>query len=138
MAPANNTRPLKRFVTGHDSNGKGIIQAIDDGAWRKIDNDVVRYNEVWSTSTFPIDLKNDDLLQKERNVLSLSLPNGTVCRIVDRSPGSYSAMHRTQSLDYGIVIEGEMELIMDSGEKELLKPGDVVVQRQTNLSAILF
>ena len=40
-------------------------------------------------------------------------------------------MHRTQSVDYGIVIEGEMTLILDEGEA-LLRPGSVVVQRGTN------
>lgn len=40
-------------------------------------------------------------------------------------------MHRTQSIDYGIVIEGELTLIVDDGEA-LLKPGSVVIQRGTN------
>jgi quercetin dioxygenase-like cupin family protein len=40
-------------------------------------------------------------------------------------------MHRTQSLDYGVVIEGEIECILDSGEKRLLRRGDVCVQRGT-------
>ena len=63
--------------------------------------------------------------------MSLSLPNGTVLRMVDRSPSSYSAMHRTQSLDYGVVIEGEMEMIMDSGQTVILRRGDVCIQRGT-------
>lgn len=41
-------------------------------------------------------------------------------------------MHRTISLDYGVVLEGEVELILDSGESRLLRRGDVVVQRGTN------
>lgn len=86
---------------------------------------------MWATSTFPIDIKKDDNLQKERTVMSLSLPNGTVLRMVDRSPGSSSAMHRTQSLDYGVVIEGEMEMLLDSGEKITLQRGDVCIQRGT-------
>jgi quercetin dioxygenase-like cupin family protein len=40
-------------------------------------------------------------------------------------------MHRTQSLDYGIVLEGEIEMTLDSGEKRLLKRGDMAVQRAT-------
>ena len=40
-------------------------------------------------------------------------------------------MHRTVSLDYGIVIEGEVELVLDSGETRSLKPGDIAVQRST-------
>jgi quercetin dioxygenase-like cupin family protein len=131
MADTNTNRKPKRFITGHNADGKGIVQVIDEGSWRKIDNDIVRYNEMWSTSTFPIDLKDDDNLKKEKTVMSLSLPNGTVLRMVDRSPGSSSAMHRTQSLDYGVVIEGEMELIMDSRQVVTLKRGDVCIQRGT-------
>lgn len=41
-------------------------------------------------------------------------------------------MHRTESVDYGVVIEGELTLVLDSGEQVDLKPGSVVVQRGTN------
>lgn len=40
-------------------------------------------------------------------------------------------MHRTQSLDYGIVLEGEIELVLDSGDTQLMGRGDVAVQRAT-------
>lgn len=53
-------------------------------------------------------------------------------RIVDMNPGATSPMHRTISLDYGVVLEGEVELILDSGESRLLRRGDVAVQRGTN------
>lgn len=41
-------------------------------------------------------------------------------------------MHRTVSLDYGVVLEGEVELVLDSGETRLMRRGDVSVQRGTN------
>jgi quercetin dioxygenase-like cupin family protein len=40
-------------------------------------------------------------------------------------------MHRTVSLDYGVVMLGEIELILDSGETHLMKAGDICVQRGT-------
>lgn len=52
-------------------------------------------------------------------------------RCVDRPPGLIFPMHRTTSLDYGVVLEGEIELILDSGEKKLMKRGDVSIQRGT-------
>ena len=131
MADSETNREPQRFITGHNSDGKGIIEVVDGGSWQKISDDIVRYNVMWTTSTFPIYIENDDSLKKENTLLSLSLPNGTVLRMVDRSPGSSSAMHRTQSLDYGVVIEGEMDLIMDSGQVMTLKRGDVCVQRGT-------
>lgn len=132
MTEANTNRIPKRFITGHNAQGEAIVELIDEGKWRKVDNDVVRYNEMWLSSTFPVDIKNDNIgMPVEKTVLSLSLPNGTILRVVDRAPGTFSAMHRTQSLDYGVVIEGEMEMIMGSGERHVLKRGDVAVQRQT-------
>lgn len=63
--------------------------------------------------------------------LGLVNPLGSVCRIVDTAPGYITPMHRTMSVDYGVVIVGEMELQLDGGEKRILKAGDVVVQRGT-------
>lgn len=51
--------------------------------------------------------------------------------VVDRAVSRHPAMHRTQSLDYGIVLEGEILLIMDEGET-LMRAGDVCIQRGTN------
>ena len=131
MPDSNANGKPKRFITGHDADGKGIIQLADEGSWQKIDNDIVRYNVMWTTNTFPVNINEDCDIKTENTVVSLSLPNGTVLRMVDRSPGSSSAMHRTQSLDYGVVIEGQMDLILDSGQVVTLQKGDVCVQRGT-------
>ena len=61
----------------------------------------------------------------------LTLERGSVIRIVDMMPGGVSPMHRTNSIDYGIVLSGEVELELDDGAKTLLGPGDVIVQRGT-------
>ena len=58
-------------------------------------------------------------------------PNGTVARMVDFGPNTDPIMHRTQSLDYGLVVEGEVEMELDDGVKVVLKRGDVAVQRGT-------
>jgi quercetin dioxygenase-like cupin family protein len=55
-----------------------------------------------------------------------------VLRFVDVPPHSISPMHRTVSLDYGVVLEGEFELVLDSGETRPMKRGDVAIQRGTN------
>lgn len=59
------------------------------------------------------------------------IPGGTVLRMVDMPPGATSPMHRTVSLDYGVVLEGQVQLILDSGESRLMKRGDVSIQRGT-------
>ena len=84
----------------------------------------------------PVSLANDHDISSYASHLkeppALTIPGGTVCRTVDFPPDSISPMHRTPSLDYGVVLEGEMELVLDSGEPRLMKRGDVAVQRQTN------
>lgn len=61
----------------------------------------------------------------------LTTAGGSVLRHVDFPPQLLHAMHRTISIDYGVVLEGEMVCILDSGEEKLLKRGDVCVQRGT-------
>jgi quercetin dioxygenase-like cupin family protein len=58
-------------------------------------------------------------------------PGGSVIRIGELPPGAHSAMHRTHSVDYGIVLDGEIDMEVDDGETVHLKQGDVVVQRGT-------
>jgi naringenin degradation protein FdeH len=58
-------------------------------------------------------------------------PGGTIVRIVDLAPGSRSPMHRTGTVDYGIVLAGDVVLVLDDGNETALATGDVVVQRGT-------
>jgi quercetin dioxygenase-like cupin family protein len=60
------------------------------------------------------------------------LKGGSVIRIVDMLPTSSSPMHRSFSIDYGIILSGELELELDGGEVVSLQAGDIVVQRGTN------
>ena len=62
---------------------------------------------------------------------------GVTCRIVDfppvpdGAPETVNIMHRTLSVDYGVVLEGEIDLVLDDGERTTMRRGDVVVQRGT-------
>lgn len=130
-------RPLNRFITTHDESGKAIfsntlpeempVQPIGDGA---------DFSLAYTSSHFPAELNNDTDISEYKDYLTsppgITISTGTVCRIVDMRPGALSPMHRTVSLDYGVVLEGEVELVLDSGETRLLKRGDVAVQRGTN------
>jgi quercetin dioxygenase-like cupin family protein len=55
------------------------------------------------------------------------VPGDTAAIVVDLEPGASTAMHRTVSLDYGVVIEGEVESQLDDGEVQKVRKGDVVV-----------
>ncbi len=65
-----------------------------------------------------------------RNVPT-SVPNGTVFRVVRYEPGVTPRVHRTDSLDYAIIISGEIDMELEKGAEVHLKAGDVVVQRGT-------
>ena len=73
---------------------------------------------------------NDETDGRERDA-GLTLHRGSVLRIVDMLPGGASPMHRSNSIDYGIVISGEVELEVDGAATKLLGPGAIVVQRGT-------
>ena len=59
----------------------------------------------------------------------LTLERGSVIRIVDMFPGEESPMHRTSSIDYGIVLEGEIELELDEGVTKTVGAGGIIIQR---------
>lgn len=128
--------PLKRFITTHDPTTKKAIFSSDlpeDNKFDAIPGAAFALGYV--TKGFPVDL-NDSADIKTYTPFLTSPPGlvasgGTVLRFVDVGPGHLSPMHRTVSLDYGVVIEGEVELVLDSGETRRLKRGDVAVQRGT-------
>ena len=129
-------RPVTRHVTGHDAAGKAIIQSSSPGQWKRFKTDDMAFAAMYTTSQFPADLNEDaDLKAHEKVVqsdqLGLVNPRGTVCRIVDFGPNNNCFIHRTQSLDYGIVLEGEIEMVVEEGEPIRMQRGDVAVQRAT-------
>lgn len=114
---------VRRVVTGHDTEGSSIV-TIDEVAQGE------RFTLIWSTDRSPAD--NTDTVDGGKRELGLAIEGGTVFRIGELEPGVRSRMHRTNSVDYGIVLEGEIDMELDGGETVHLKTGDVVVQRGTN------
>ena len=96
----------------------------------------VGLNNVYTTSSMPANLNDEIDIGLHRDTISsgqlgLVKPNGTVCRFVDVAPGSTGLMHRTQSLDYGLVVEGNVLMELDDGSITPMTRGDVAVQRGT-------
>lgn len=125
------------YLTGHDeATGKAIVHASRPGTWTSLDSNEMGFNVIYTTSSFPpsvnndVDIKTHDTLLSDQK-LGLVNPGGTVCRMVDFAPGYTCLMHRTQSLDYGIVLEGDIDMVLDSGETKRMGRGDVAVQRAT-------
>lgn len=120
---------MRRIVTGHDENGKAVFRAIELLHPQKIPSGDAAFATIWSAAKVPVDL-NDESDGGLRDV-GLTLEGGSVIRVVDMLPGGASPMHRTNSLDYGIVLSGEVELELDHGAVEVCRAGDVIVQRGT-------
>jgi hypothetical protein len=153
--------PIKRVVTGHNGSGKAIISSegpvpsqfpipVIPGMW---------FQEVWSTQGLPVALGNEPDPTEGKPLSLAPEQGGSRIRVVDIPPDSiqnqakevdieqafkavghagtprdtqrHSLMHRTETLDYGILVQGELWLVMDEGET-LIRPGDIVVQRGTN------
>jgi quercetin dioxygenase-like cupin family protein len=133
----NGLRPLNRYITTHDANGvTGFQEQLPEPLqWQQLANGA-RFSLGYATNETPVELSsNKDLDVYEsylKDLPGITIPGGTVLRVVDMNPGSISPMHRTVSLDYGVVLEGEVELVLDSGATRLLKRGDIAVQRGTN------
>jgi quercetin dioxygenase-like cupin family protein len=122
------TLNIRRVVTGHDQNGKAIVQ-IDEVA-QNISSGRPGQSAVvmWSTDGHPID--NSGNVDGSKRKLGTSLPEGTVFRVVKYDPGVSPRNHRTDSIDYAVVMAGEIDMELD-GSTVHLKQGDVLVQRGT-------
>lgn len=124
------------FITGHNTqDATAVYHSVVPASWQPI-KDTNFFNVSFTTSDFPVSMDDDKDIKTHEEVMSsgklgLVRPNGTVCRTVDFAPDGEAVMHRTKSLDYGIVVEGEIELHLDSGEVKTLKRGDIAVQRGT-------
>ncbi|HEX5140098.1 MAG TPA: cupin domain-containing protein [Dehalococcoidia bacterium] len=122
---------IRRVVTGHDKDGKAIV-AIDDLAKKRLPRDVNSPNEVavvWTTEGFPVDnTTTEDAGDRDTGI---TLSGGTVFRVVSFGPGNPDMNHRTDSVDYAIVMSGEIDMELDDGASVHLRAGDVLVQRGT-------
>ena len=121
--------PVRRIVTGHDATGDAVF--VDDNLLEGRMNPVgsTKMTLVWTTSGSPVD--NDDATDGGRREVDLTNPGGTVIRVVDLLPGRSSPMHRTSSLDYGVVISGQIQLVLDNDAVTLVEAGEIVIQRGT-------
>lgn len=134
--PENNLPHIKRFITTHDPSTKKAIFSSIVPEEHKIDHiPGADFRLGYVTKGFPVDLNQDADLAVYTPYLEkapgLVAAGGTVLRFVDVPPKSLSPMHRTVSLDYGVVLEGDMELVLDSGETRKMNRGDVAIQRGT-------
>ena len=120
---------VRRVVTGHDANGKAIVQIDEMSQNVRSARPRAEACVVWTSQGFPVgNTGTDDEGLRETGT---TLDNGTVFRILELQPGNTPRVHRTDSLDYAVIMQGEIDMELESGEITRLKAGDVVVQRGT-------
>jgi quercetin dioxygenase-like cupin family protein len=150
-------KPVRRIVTGHDEQGRSVL--LEDRAaphvFRPSHSPNVGLTDLWLIDALPASCAGmeDPMAQPFRLEPSRT---GNVVRIVELPPDKernyanqgevfeqfgvahardgaarHPGFHKTSSIDYAIVIEGEIWALMDVGET-LMRPGDVLVQRGTN------
>jgi len=120
---------IRRVVTGHDKKGAAVF--VSDNIYETvvIPSGDAAMTTIWTTATVPADL-NDETDGRERDA-GTTLKGGSVIRIVDMLPGASSPLHRTNSIDYGIIMSGTIELELDNNNFKTLEAGDIIVQRGT-------
>lgn len=155
------TLEIRRIVTGHDKAGRSIVAEEGTARAVPLGEDGLVFHEIWQTRETPARVGRAPNEPAEEGISLLPAAGGTRLRILDfppereatvtpeqaraafaaigapdaamhRGEGSpHPFMHRTETVDYGIVLEGEIVLVLDGGETAL-KAGDVVVQRGTS------
>ena len=145
----------RRLITMHNNDGQSVFDKSRSTVVPKTSLPWgTTFGLCYATKTCPVEIGSDadletyDRLLHASSSLGLTIHNGTVLRHVDIMPNRLSTMHRTVSIDYGVVLAGEVDLLLDSGEVERLNTGDIVVQRvtmhacrnpsKTNVSRMLF
>src|SRR6266480_4542131 len=143
--------PVRRVVTGHDAQGKAIVLMDGDAPNQKVRQTGIVSTLLWVTDATPADISgSQDRAAREIGVPPP--PNGSILRVVDFPPESgtrsreavlkemgvadqggarHPGMHRTRSVDYAVVLEGEIDMLLDASEVHLAA-GDVLVQQGTN------
>lgn len=123
---------IRRVVTGHDGTvAKVLIDSPASNA--KYPSPGTVSTLIWSTDRSPAAIPAGTAIEDmgARILGTPPPPNGTRFAVIDFPPGNEPHMHRTETIDYVVVLEGEIEMDLDDSTVKL-KAGDVMVQRGTN------
>ncbi|HVO93631.1 MAG TPA: cupin domain-containing protein [Terriglobales bacterium] len=119
---------VRRVVTGHDSNGRSVVKIDEVSKNLSSNRPGATACVVWTTESFPVDNTGD--VDEALRKVGTTLKNGTVFRVIEFVPGVLPRNHRTDSIDYAVVMSGEIDMVLDDSVVHL-RAGDVLVQRGT-------
>jgi quercetin dioxygenase-like cupin family protein len=120
----------RRIVTGHDASGKSVVLA-DTPVPKVVDVGTAAFYETWFADAVPVPIAAEEPEPTDRPARVPPPRNGVMVRYTEQAPGAESPLHRTESVDVGVVLEGETWLLLDDGSETLVGAGDAVVQRGT-------
>jgi quercetin dioxygenase-like cupin family protein len=120
---------IRRIVTGHDAEGRSLVAAdsVIDSEPGKMQAAISIAN-LWLNS-LPPSLDGADPTQQDFPVLPSN--GGAVFRILELMPGTAPHMHKTETIDYIVVLAGTLSMLLDDGTELAMKPHDVMIQRAT-------
>jgi mannose-6-phosphate isomerase-like protein (cupin superfamily) len=124
--------PVRRVVTGHDANDVALV--IWDDALTKVKRGKSGFlTHLWNTKETPADIRVGTAIDDPgaEPHITPPPPGGSRFVIIDYPPGNSGTMHRTETIDYIIVLTGEIDMVMDDSTVTL-RAGDTMVQRGTN------
>lgn len=121
--------PIRRVVTTHDSAGHAKV-LFDDLAPRRIKvREGADTTLVWVAEGLPAsNAGNEDTSMLD---VGTAIPNGAVFRVIDYAPMVGPRRHRTESVDFAVIMSGRIWMQLDDGEEVVLNAGDILVQRGT-------
>src|SRR5499426_1093786 len=119
---------VRRVITGHDASGRATVMIDEIATHSFVGRPGATGINVWTTEGFPAE--NDGADDAGLRKVGTTVPNGTIFRILEFAPGLAPRNHRTDSIDYIVVMSGEIDMELD-GSVVHLKAGDVMVQRGT-------
>ena len=126
---------VRRIVTGHNDAGKAVIKTDEQIAAVPRIGAGISGAEIWSTDQMPIDNSAAaDAAQRAGFVKHTNYVGdgaGTTFRISEFAPGCARFTHRTETMDYAILLSGEIDCELENDEVVRLKSGDVLIQRGT-------
>jgi len=124
--------PVRRVVTGHDRGN--VAQVLWDSAITKLKRGKSgMLTHLWNTKETPADIRagGDIADPGDEPHITPPPPDGSRFVVIDFAPGNTPAMHRTETIDYVIVLSGEIDMDMDDSTVHL-RAGDTLIQRGTN------
>lgn len=139
--PPNVTNML---ILGHNAEGKSIIESDQvltpanpvDPEGKPPTGIIPGFTNIFRTDGVPAKVQGP-WTEVHGKMIGLVAADGVYSRIVDFPPtgdadDKVNIMHRTQSVDYGVVLKGSIQLVLEDGVETTVGEGEVVVQRGTN------